>query len=257
MSIKLRYYVILGITVFLCSVIANAPATLAAKLFQSAGINAQSYRGSFWRGSASGLVLNIGPESVYVEKLDWQLHPFSLLLFSPTADISAQGPNLMVTGEAAVSGNGRWRLADAELRFPANLLGATTLGMFAGSMSLIIAELEVSGRTVKALQGQGQWRSASWFADKRWWALGDFNAELSTSSAADVLAVISDMGGPIGLNGSVQVDFSGNYRFSGAVEPRPAAPNELGAVLSVIGEQQAGNRYQVDFKGTFPGVVSP
>ncbi len=250
MTRLIRISIALGLAIFLWSVISSAPASIAGKFVRESGVYAQAYTGTLWEGRALGLSVNFGGQGVYLDTLEWDLSPFSLLLFSPTADIDAEGSGLRIKGQVGLLGDNHWRLEDGDISFPAGLLGASSVGSFAGTMTFQLNQLEVDKRAVNALDGRAVWQSASWFMDRRWWPLGNFSADLSSVSG-DVIAMIFDQGGAIGLNGKVAVKPSGSYDFSGDIKPREGAPEELKTALAVIGERQPDDSYRVSFQGEF------
>lgn len=246
-----RSWLIIGALVFSWSVLANAPATLAGKLLADSGIHVQSYTGTLWRGRANGVALRIGGEPVFLEQLDWDTHFFSLALFSPAADIQGHGPGIRVNGEVVLKGERHWKLEDADIRFPAEMVSSTPLGSFAGPVTVRLVELEVDGQKVKSLEGRALWESGRWLYDNRWWPLGNFAAGLSAKSG-NLYAALADQGGAIGLKGGVTVSLAGKYGFSGDIVPRQSFPNGLKAALALVGESNPDNSYRVAFQGEFP-----
>ena len=71
------------------------------------------------------------------------------------------------------------------------------------------------------------------------------------AGAADALTgALSDTGGPLAVNGTVQLKKDRSYLVNGMIATRPGAPGDMTRTLEILGEPDAQGRRQFTIEGT-------
>ena len=61
---------------------------------------------------------------------------------------------------------------------------------------------------------------------------------------------LSDTGGPLAVNGTVQLNKNRSYLVSGLIATRPGAPSDMARTLEILGEPDAQGRRQFAIEGS-------
>lgn len=74
----------------------------------------------------------------------------------------------------------------------------------------------------------------------------------SSPSQRMVRGHIIDRGGPVQVEGNVQLDMQGAWRLTGTLNPRPDAPAKIRQTLAFLGRPNSDGRFPLSFNGHLP-----
>jgi len=205
------YWILLAVIFWLVFVIAQAPASWGGYMMtRSGGLALTGISGTVWHGRASMASVSIDGRAYSLGELNWDLHPFSLLRFSPCADINTSLERQQISGTACAGRNNKLTLRDTDISVPASLVqGLPDKMAVSGQLSAHIQQLEVQQQTVQALTGNVSWSAARLNNGQRWLNLGAFAAELSATDSGAIFADVFSLEGPIDLKGNVTMPLTG------------------------------------------------
>lgn len=205
--------------------------------------------GTVWSGQAGMVVYR----QALLGQASWQVSPFALLLGKArlTALLQSDEGYLQSRVAAPLAG-GPVELSGLEGRMP-----VTELARFApymplvmdGVVSLDLPKLVVdSAGRILAAEGSVIWHQAAMSAPQAL-ALGDLLLQLRTEGEGQVAGDISDRGGPLKVEGALQLSPDGAYRINGTVAAAPDAPATLVKSLGWLGKPDSQGRYRLDYSG--------
>ncbi|MGS2724492.1 type II secretion system protein N [Porticoccus sp. GXU_MW_L64] len=246
---KLKYAVMLGVALFLCHVIAGAPAYLIQWLIpQQLTFQAAHYQGSLWNGSARQLVVGSQGATVALDSVQWRLKPLSLLAFSPAAEITIKrdGSDIL-TGELQWLGGQRWGGENLEITLPANWVGRYVIGYpLAGDLSLRLEEVQADGQRIASVSGNGSWQRARLDMGGHWLDLGAIAGDLAMQGEAIKLSFF-DLSGPWDMDGEVLVNPNNTLAINALITPPPQTADGVIQGLALFGERQQDGKFHIEF----------
>lgn len=231
----------------------HAPARLVQWLLpEQLVVQASSFEGTLWSGSARQVVMGSDGAYIAVDLVRWQLRPWSLLLFSPTADLQLQDSGLDATARLQWLGGQSWRADDLDLNVPAAVAGQfidsrLPGGQLSGQLSLRLSQLQMAGDRIEEIDGNISWQPARWYNGGRWMDFGSLAGRLD-GQAGNIRLQLFDLSGPLDVNGQLVLRPNGKMAASGTVGVRSRAPQEFARALALFAEQQADGKYKVDFQ---------
>ncbi len=190
--------------------------------------------GTIWDGHA-------GQASAFGEplgRLRWTASPISVLRGATRVQLELDGERYRGSTAAVLRGALSVELADASFSFPAEKLrpAIDVPGLIpGGTVEVSLPEANIQGGYPRALRGQAIWRNAA-VAGEAAAALGDIKADFSTTAGGAITGVISDLGGPLKVEGSFRFALTG-YEAEALLTPRASNP-ALDKALNHIGERQ-------------------
>lgn len=228
--------VVVLLVALVVAIVAFAPASVALGYLRDNSNGALAFegaRGTVWRGGASDVAINGEP----LGRVDWTLSPIAALRSRIDARIAVDGPQGVGSGRIRRQGE-LWRISDTRAELPASVLDGllSAGGLVAhGRVMLDLEELSLSGRLPQAAAGRLRWVDAR-VAGRVHAELGELVAEFRSSSDGRLDGVLSDTGGPLGLDGLFHVSWLG-YGVEMILTPR--SPSVADA-LSRIGQPNDG-----------------
>jgi hypothetical protein len=83
-------------------------------------------------------------------------------------------------------------------------------------------------------------------------ALGGYKVVFPEGAAKSdtLIGTLTDTGGPLAVNGTVQLKKDRSYLVSGMIATRPNAPSDMARTLEILGEPDAQGRRQFSIEGT-------
>jgi len=198
---------------------------LALKLYQ--------LNGSIWHGRAS-LVLIKGRR---LKDIQWQFHPLALLLGRLEGRIEAHkgdaGVLRTVVGRAL---NGDLYLRRLSLHIPLAdadaLINNSPLGL-SGHLQVDLQHLEIANRRLTTAKGLIRIDDAGLGAPLNT-RIGSFSLRLS-DTAEGIKGVLGDQGGPLQLNGLLQIKRDGRYKLTATLTLRDTNRTDLQRALRYFG----------------------
>jgi general secretion pathway protein N len=190
--------------------------------------------GTVWDGHA-------GQATAFGEplgRLRWTASPISVLRAAPRVQMALEGDRYNGSAQAVLRGALSADLADAKFSFPAEKLrpALDVPGLVpTGTVEVDLPNAKIDGGYPRQLQGVAVWRNAA-VAGEAAAALGDIKAEFSTTVDGAITGVISDLGGPLKVEGSFRLALTG-YEAEALLTPKGSNP-ALDKALNHIGERQ-------------------
>ena len=238
----------LGFAAFLLAVIVVLPAKWMAWTLP-AQVQCASWTGSVWRGQCSGLTIQQAGTPLEIQRLQWKLHPLSLLRLAVKADFNLRTAQGTVSGVAELGR--RQRLA---------VEGLTANALFDRRLATMLAEgwngqleakavaLSLQGDTLRALSGELLLRD---FKDARGAPFGSYRLAFAPADAPPFTGTITDSGGPLAVAGTVTISADRRWELDVLITPRPDASQELRSRLQFIAAPDASGRHRFQSEGTF------
>lgn len=239
---------ILGLVAFLGFLAWSAPAALVTGAIADAvpGLRFAAHAGNAWRGSAS-----LNWRGTALGRADWRVWAPTLLAGRLRASVVLDGPDAGFEGGVA---RGLWSdelvLRDVDGGLPLDLLAQLSgaRGPLQGRVELDSVSLTVAGDRVLAADGRVRLAAASITHPVRY-ALGDFTLQLSADDGW-LRAVVADAGGPVGVDGELQVSPARRWRLDARVRAQ-SADRDLALALSLLGPPDAAGYHPLRLAGTF------
>jgi len=243
-------YSLLGLLAFLLSLLWLAPATLITDALSARlpGFSAQGVEGRAVRGAAQG----VRWRNARVDRLEWRWQPLALLKGAIGFRLDVADPHLQLTASAAIHRDRHMRLQDVGGHLPLAKLGALA-GQpqlpLQGRIELRLRQLDLNpaGLPLTA-EGVVDLRDVR-ITLKQALNLGDFTVQLTPAQPEGAQGTIKDRGGPLALDGTLNVLPDGRYRFNGQAGLRDASDQSLRQALSVLGPPGGDGRHALNFSG--------
>jgi hypothetical protein len=174
---------------------ATAPAQLVPDVLKALNpaLQCDGAEGSLWRGSAAWCSLRVNDQVLALGRLDWRLHPWSLLWLQPSAHVSTQWGDQLVDGDVRISPFGTLTLRDARVQLPVSLLHVWAPVPARGTLGARVESLQWRGH-LRELNGRLEWRDAQWQWGARWLRLGHYTVELRSESDQALTGQLSGEG---------------------------------------------------------------
>lgn len=248
-------YSLVGLACYLAFLVVLFPAAqayrFAAEPLQKAlpQLELGGLEGSVWNGRVDALVYR----KAWLGEVHWQLSPLSLLLGK------AQLKTLLQSREGYLQsrirtplGGGDIEMAEIEGRLPINELTRfvpylpVVLGGLV-SFDLPGLALSAEGRLLAA-EGTVIWNQAAVRAPQAL-DFGDLQLVLHTEEQGRIVGEISDRGGPLKVEGTLELEPDGRYRVEAGVVAAADAPAPLKQSLGLLGRPDAQGRYRLNYNG--------
>ena len=217
-----------GVLAALAGIVAQFPARVALAWFAPPGIVAWGVEGSVWEGRAAGIVVR----GHALGSLSWEAQPAGLLSLQPAWKLYLRTPDDgFLAGRVAISLLAdRQRINDLEGALqldalpPALVLEAGWPVLVTGRAS--VAALELPGVIL---------------------ALGPFEFVFPEHDGTPVGAIRS-LGGPLEVDGQIELPGPGQWRFSAELAPGESPPRELVDGLRFVGEDLGDGRRRLEMR---------
>ena len=231
---------------FLCILLATAPARLLGYMLPSQQLLLQGYRGSLWHGSADSAALAVSGGYLQLGRLQWDVSPWSLVLMSARAELEARWGGQTLVADVSISPNGNLRLRGASVNFPARLVRQWLPVQLRGTFNLLTEDLSFQDLWPDAGSGRLVWQGARWIGNTSRQKLGDYVLEFEVREARQLEGVISTLSGPIRVQGKVTLSQQ-QYSVNLDLSSEKGISAELGSALQLIAEPtNSGYRIQLD-----------
>jgi general secretion pathway protein N len=244
---KLRRLLILVAIGFVVGLVATAPARLIS-IFLPGNVSLDGISGTLWNGSARQLIV----DNTAAGELDWEIKPSQLLTGRLGLKFTSQLPDGSISGNAAISVGGSIYLDSVKGSMP---LGYITTdfppGMLDGRVSLIFEKAVFANEWPTLLKGVLAVGNLVQNVPKPT-PLGTFSVTFDGSEGEDgsVKGVIETRSGALQVDGLLTLNSNRTFVMDSVVRARAETPDDLKAMLPLIGEQQSDGGYPLRYKGT-------
>lgn len=236
-----------GAAAFLVCLVAMVPAQqLASRL--PAGIALGGVGGTIWTGSARSLAVSGRP----IGALQWSCRPWRLLVLEWSCKVGLKPPGGEVSGN--LSGDFGQEITGRELRGRVPITafeGIATPRGWTGNLELDVAEIRLVGRRPAAASGTLFLRELR-APGAGGQLLGDFELVVGegTVGSDSLNGRLRDLGGPLRVRGSIEVEADGRYLLTGEAAPGPGAGPAIFDTLSFLGAPDNQGRRPFTIEGT-------
>jgi general secretion pathway protein N len=242
-----------GLAAFALSLLLLIPASILAPLLQKAGAVTSGISGTIWSGEAR--TLSAGP--LRFDQLRWQFQPWRLLRGELGVHVEARLPDGFLSGQVSRSLGGRLVLRDVEAAAPLNALSPGMAAMTGNSqLSIRMQEIAWLEGWVETAIGTVQLSEVVLpipvLAGRT--PPGNYVISFDSESlavGAPLTGKVTDGGGPLEINGLLNLSPPRNYELSATVKTRDSAPAELVSLLQSAGPRAADGGREFSLAGSF------
>ena len=246
-------YSALGTIAFLIFLLLAAPATLVADQIGSrlAGFTARGVEGRAISGALSG----VRWREIGINRLIWRWRPLALLGGQLGVTFQTEDPDIQLASQAAIGLNRQMTLADLTGRLPLNRISHLAMVghlPLEGQLVLDLRKLtlDATGRPTAA---QGAIRLLNLRVNLgQPLPLGDYELRLDSASPEGIQGKLKDLSAPLALEGALNLQPDGRYRFTGQAMVRDPGNQALRQAMSRLGPPGADGRWPLNFSGTLP-----
>jgi hypothetical protein len=242
--------ILIGVASYLIFVIIQTPAIILHQLVAEdnpAGIKLGRLQGTLWQGKADAVQI----QNHKLTDLQWSFSGWQLLLGRLAAAVEAQYQQQPITTDLSLSVSGTLALHNTHAVIDAGLVGdliQMPIGQLNGSIELQLEHVELAQGTVPLASGIISWRQAS-ITVAETASLGDVKIRLGESDAAPLIAIISNAGGDIKLDGDASVTASGDYKLLLNMLPSAGANRNIRNSLKLFAKPKANGGFEIDTSG--------
>ncbi|HEY2590124.1 MAG TPA: type II secretion system protein N [Steroidobacteraceae bacterium] len=236
---------VVAVAAFGAVLIAQFPARWAAWLFTGRATTCLRISGTLWNGACAGLAESGSP----IGDLTWQLHPLRLLMGSLSADVTLSRGSGTAGARIDAAPNGTITARDLHGAFPLDrVLFPELPPATQGSAEADIPFLRLKGSRLIAIRGRIDVHGLS----TRGEPIGDFRLIFpASSSSAEPIGRLTDLGGPLSVDGTIRLTPEPGYVVDALIAARPGAPPDLVNAMRYLGSPDASGRRPFSLSGTF------
>ena len=236
-----------GGAAFLVCLIAMMPAQQLANRLP-AGVELGGVGGTIWSGRARSLAINGRP----IGAVHWSCRPWRLLVLEWSCNVGLKPPGGEVSGE--LSGDFGQEVVGHALRGRVPIAafeGIATPRGWTGELELDVAEVRLVGRRPAAANGTLFLRALR-PPGTGGQELGDFELVVGegTVGGETLNGRLRDLGGPLRVRGSIELDPGGRYLLTGEAAPGPGAGPAIFDTLRFLGPPDRQGRRPFTIEGT-------
>lgn len=216
----------------------------------NAGLSIVSPQGTVW----SGKVASIGARGININNFKWDLNVFSLLYGNISIDFVFGDTETHGKGEVSLSlGSNKIEVDNLEAAMPISLFEPLIVGVPAkldGQLSALFESIVFAPGDEILAKGNLVWNSAA-VTVLQTVQLGDLKLSLLPRDKGSH-GVLKDAGGPLILEGTVQLSNKGQYQAAIKVGTRSTAEAALKQSMPFLGRAGADGKVQIRRSGNLP-----
>jgi hypothetical protein len=226
-----------GVIALLIGLVATFPARLALSWFAPPEVRAWGVDGTVWRGRAAELAV----DAHGLGALSWHARPLRMLLLQPTWDFELRRQDGYARGRLGLSlFRDRQTISDLDASLSLETLPPAVVPIgVAGQVRVALQRLEIAQGWPVAIAGRAA--VANLDLPGVILTLGPFEF-LFPGQAGPPLTEIRSLGGPLELDGRVELPARGRWLFDAQLGPGENPPQELIDGLVFVGEDIGGGR---------------
>jgi hypothetical protein len=246
-------YGLLGALTFVLSLLWLAPATLVTDRIveRLPGFSVQTVEGRATEGSARGVQWR----GVRLDRLHWNWWAPALWTGWLEFRLDADDPEIKLSGKVAVNPDRRLRVRDASGRLP--LAQASALAGQSGLPLQGVVEFNLRELSLTAAGRPQTADGVIHLLDTRITLgqplnLGAFTVQLTPASPEGIQGAVQDQGGPLALEGTLNLLPDGHYRFAGRAAVRDDDNPALRQAMNLLGPPGGDGRWVLNLAGVLP-----
>jgi general secretion pathway protein N len=246
---KLRSLILLGLATFVVLALVSIPASLLVGLLESYGVTAAGTDGTAWKGRAQLLQV----QGTNLGAIEWDLHVLALLTLKLEADVKVTRSDGFVQSQIALRSPKSITFQNLSASLPLSGLPGIAPPGWGGTVNLKFAQLVMNDGWPSSATGTAEILNVS-SANRGSVISGSYKLTFpaqGVESAEGVLAAdIVDLGGPLQIQGELELKPNRTYLIAGNVAARPDAPANLANQLQILGPADAEGRRPFSLDGT-------
>jgi len=236
--------------VFTITAIATMPARIAYRLFSPANapIQLQHIKGTIWSGQAEKLVTMKHEFS----KLQWQIHPMSLLMGDISLDVQIKDPDYPVQTSVIRGFGSGIQLDNLRAVLPASIIQQIPAASFLsidGTLNMKITRLTADDNGLSSAEGEIRLDDSKLTSPIQG-VLGTLRFQLSNKQD-DILVKITDQQAPIGVDGSLRLKPQKKFSLRASLTPRANADAFLVTMLKNAARPQQDGSLLIQYNGVY------
>lgn len=244
-----------GIVMYAVFLLATVPANAVYSWFvdgtpRTKLISLSGVTGTVWSGSAGNATIN----GVTLGKLEWEMHFIPLLIGKTSFDIRFKSLETQGRGAIASSFGGNLYAHNFEFRAPLGVFAPLMYGIpvsFEGQLTGRIEDLKLEKGTRLNAKGRIVVSNTASVVPQRV-EIGDMLIKVDPDDTGTRIN-LTDQGGPLQLQGNINVTGTGQYNVNMTLATRQSASKPLVQSLRFLGRADASGNYYFRKKGQLPG----
>jgi len=242
-------YLLAGGICYLFFTLAYLPAQHALYWFapEDSPLLLNDVSGTVWHGSAQQSFYN----GTQLGSADWSFTPLPLLLGRVGYEIDISDKNKHLTGHATLNIlTGGYLFSNLAGSMEASILPALIGQPFIGlngSLDVEVQSIQVTNQQLSSISGRLRWKDAT-IRKPINLKLGGLEFTLSDTDNR-LKTTFKDIGGPTRMEGVIELDPDGKYRFNAKVKPSANSDPGLVTVLKNAGRPLTDGSTQLDYTG--------
>jgi general secretion pathway protein N len=246
-------YTIFALVAYLVFLIATIPADRVYSLAQAKlpfALTADNIDGSVWAGDAS----QVRVAGELIQRLEWRWFPWTLFLGRVEYGLFLSDGSNRMRGRIGYGLSGNVSFNNLSMDAPIDKFQRfMDLGRFSidGRLVAKVSTAQIVNGRLRNAEGNLEWRNGAVKAPQTV-SLGSFTMAVSTVDDNVQAKVSSAENSALVVDGIVVLEPDGSYRFTGAFTPRDPNDRVLVQALSLMGQQGADGKFNVNFTGKMP-----
>jgi general secretion pathway protein N len=246
---KLWPLLALGIGAFLLFALVTLPARVVLSFFKPPEVTLDGVSGTLWNGRAQA----VRSGALHLGSVEWNLDVLRLFTGKLGADVKVTRTDGFAQGSIAAASGGRITLRAFNASLPLGALPANVVrGGWTGMLNVKLGQLTLENSWPVAMTGTVEVSDLVGPANRPA-ALGSYRIVFPAEGASNpdaLTGALTDAGGPLAVNGTVELRKDRNYLVSGLIATRPGAPGDMSRTLEILGEPDEQGRRQFSIEGS-------
>jgi hypothetical protein len=183
--------------------------------------------------------------------VQWHVHPLALFAGRLTADVKVKRTEGFADAQITVMPAGSIKLTDVVAAVPLSALPLNAVAGKAGNLNAHLARLELANGWPRVVEGTIEARDIVRTVPRPV-NLGSYKVTFPPGAASSEVLIgdITDAGGPLQINGKIQLKPDRSYDIKALVAARPDAPRDLVKALEFLGPPDDQGRREFGSEGT-------
>jgi len=247
---KTRYYIFTAAGTYLIFLLATIPAQLFTGIInENTPVKMQGVSGTLWNGRAYLITTD---NAVTLNDSKWSFTVWKLLIGQLAVDMTTQYAGKDIETELGTSFLGRYFVNDLSATLAASDLAQLAnipLAQLSGLITVNIEHAQWRQGELPSASGEIKWRDAAvTIADTA--SLGNVSMVLGESEQQQLIASISNQGGDIAIEGTIELIPEADYSLNITLTPTASANNNIKQSLGMFAKRQANGEYQLKKSGS-------
>ena len=235
------------LAIFIVSLVATTPARWLQKFIPAdSPVKLHSVSGSIWHGEAAQANWQNNP----MGKLEWTLHPFSLLSGKLGVNFKLDDTGMEVTGEARIDRQQQVELSDTKADIDVSQLPLDTsklLVSLEGRVNADIRQMKIINQAIDSADGTLVWNPARITAPVAM-PLGKITLEVSGENG-NLQGKLKSKDSPVDATGTLAIARNGQLTSDIRLKPNAKTPQDIRELLPALGKPARDGSVKFHYQG--------